>query len=85
MGESNSSLLSIDTPPINPVIANRAERTHRCPWNRRVSPKTLSLRTSPQAGAAIRPPPFADRFPFLVFNFLSPQEKGAAAAAPQKL
>ena len=62
MGESNSSPLSIDTPP-----------------------KTLSLRTSPQAGAAIRPPPVADRFPFLVFNFLSPQEKGAAAAAPQKL
>ena len=43
MGESNSSPLSIDTPPINPVIA-----------------------TSPQAGAAIRPPPSptASRFSF---------------------
>ena len=46
MGESNSSPLSIDTPPITPV---------------------------------------ADRFPFLGFNFLPPQEKGAAAAAPQEL
>ena len=66
MGESNSSPLSPDTPPINPVIANRAGCTHRCPWNRRVSPKTLSLRTSPQAGAAIRPPPSptASRFSF---------------------
>ena len=62
MGESNSSPLSIDTPPINPVIANQ-----------------------PAGWCGNPSSPVADRFPFLVFNFLSPQEKGAAAAAPQKL
>ena len=62
MGESNSSPLSIDTPPINPVIAH-----------------------PPGGGGGGPDSPVAGRVPFLVFNFLSPQEKGAAAAAPQKL
>ena len=49
-------------------------------------PHVLSLRASDRRHRCGDPSsPVADRFPFLVFNFLSPQEKGAAAAAPQKL
>ena len=47
MGESNSSPLSIDTPPINPVIANRAGCTHKCPWNCRVSPQNPVIAHQP--------------------------------------